>query len=78
MQVILIDKSNGLAVGSIDLLSAENIFRYFNIQLNGIRLERVFDSKFSGNVYLIKERNEVIFSTVSKSRAMIEFAVLVK
>jgi len=78
LQVILIDKSNGLAVGSIDLLSAENIFRYFNIQLNGIRLERVFDSKFSGNVYLIKERNEVIFSTVSKSRAMIEFAVLVK
>ena len=78
MQVILIDKLNGTAVGSIDLLSAENIFRYFNIQLNGIRLERVFDSKFSGNVYLIKERNEVIFSTVSKSRAMIEFAVLVK
>ena len=78
MQVILIDKSNGLAVGSIDLLSAENIFRYFNIQLNGIRLERVFDSEFSTNVYLIKERNEVIFSTVSKSRAMIEFAVLVK
>ena len=78
MQVILIDKLNGTAVGSIELLSAENIFRYFNIQLNGIRLERVFDSKFSSNIYQIKERNEVIFSTVSKSRAMIEFAVLVK
>ena len=78
MQVILIDKLNGTAVGSIELLSAENIFRYFNIQLNGIRLERVFDSEFSTNVYLIKERNEVIFSTISKSRAMIEFAVLVK
>jgi hypothetical protein len=78
LQVILIDKLNGTAVGSIELLSAENIFRYFNIQLNGIRLERVFDSKFSSNIYQIKERNEVIFSTVSKSRAMIEFAVLVK